>query len=199
MKKVLISAVAVLALSAVSVGAQERQGQRGGGQGGPPAATQTAPGGGAIRGGGEMRGGGALRGGGELRGGGQIRGGAEFRGGIQRDARPDTRMQRGPRIGGEPRMQYQRGERQVQRNWTGGTRYIQRGDRDWRRGDRNWRYRSGMRWRGPAAATGFVFLGGPRIVVRGYGAGWCRGLHRGYHWAPRLGWHRGTHRGLFRC
>ena len=47
--------------------------------------------------------------------------------------------------------------------------------------------------------SSFVFLGGPRLVVRGYGPGWCRGLHRGYHWAPRIGWHRGTHRGLFRC
>jgi len=45
----------------------------------------------------------------------------------------------------------------------------------------------------------FVFLGGPRVIVRNYGPGWCRGLHRGYHWAPRIGWHRGTHRGLFRC
>ena len=46
---------------------------------------------------------------------------------------------------------------------------------------------------------GFVFLGGPRVIVRGYGPGWCRGLHRGRHWAPRIGWHAGTHRGLFRC
>jgi hypothetical protein len=37
------------------------------------------------------------------------------------------------------------------------------------------------------------------VIVRNYGPGWCRGLHRGYHWAPRIGWHRGTHRGLFRC
>lgn len=56
------------------------------------------------------------------------------------------------------------------------------------------RYRSRDR-----GASGFVFLGGPRIVVRGYGPGWCRGLHRGRHSAPRLGWHGGTHRGLYRC
>jgi hypothetical protein len=35
--------------------------------------------------------------------------------------------------------------------------------------------------------------------VRGYGPGWCRGLHRGRHWAPRAGWHAATHRGLYRC
>lgn len=45
----------------------------------------------------------------------------------------------------------------------------------------------------------FLFLGGPRYYVRSYGPGWCRGLHRGRHWAPRIGWHAGLHRGLFRC
>jgi hypothetical protein len=53
------------------------------------------------------------------------------------------------------------------------------------------RYRSRDRY-----ASGFVVLGGRRHVVR---PGWCRGLHRGRHWAPGIGWHRGTHRGLFRC
>jgi hypothetical protein len=80
---------------------------------------------------------------------------------------------------------------------------MRRGDntRVWRRGDgeRSRYNRYGRQWRGPAYGAGFVFLGGPRIIVRGYGPGWCRGLHRGYHWAPRLGWHRGTHRGLYRC
>jgi hypothetical protein len=56
------------------------------------------------------------------------------------------------------------------------------------------RYRSRDRY-----ATGFVFLGGPRIVERRYGGGWCRGLHRGRHFAPGIGWHGGKHRGLFRC
>jgi hypothetical protein len=56
------------------------------------------------------------------------------------------------------------------------------------------RYRSRDRY-----ASGFVFLGGPRVVVRGYGSGWCRGLHRGRHSAPGIGRHGGTHRGLFRC
>jgi len=45
----------------------------------------------------------------------------------------------------------------------------------------------------------FVYLGGPRVIVRGFGPGWCRGLHRGYHWAPRIGWHYGRHFGLYRC
>ena len=58
------------------------------------------------------------------------------------------------------------------------------------------RYRERDRTR---AEPGFVFLGGPRIIVRSYGYGWCRGLHRGRHWAPRIGWHTATHRGLFRC
>lgn len=62
------------------------------------------------------------------------------------------------------------------------------------RDDRGSRYRSRDR-----AVSGFVFLGGPRVVVRNYGAGWCRGLHRGRHYAPRVGMHGGTHRGLFRC
>jgi len=51
----------------------------------------------------------------------------------------------------------------------------------------------------PGYRESFVFLGGPRVVVRGYGPGWCRGLHRGWHTAPRIGWHGGTHRGLYRC
>ena len=63
-------------------------------------------------------------------------------------------------------------------------------------GDR--RYDDRRRYR-PGYRSDFVFLGGPRVIVRGYGPGWCRGLHRGYHRAPGLGWHGGTHRGLFRC
>ncbi len=40
---------------------------------------------------------------------------------------------------------------------------------------------------------------GPRVVYRSYGAGWCRALHRGRHWAPVLGWHSGRHVGRVRC
>ena len=71
-------------------------------------------------------------------------------------------------------------------------RYDRRYSPDRRFDDRRNRVRPGYR-------QGFVFLGGPRVVVRGYGPNWCRGLHRGYHWAPRIGWHAATHRGLFRC
>lgn len=62
---------------------------------------------------------------------------------------------------------------------------------DGRRFDRgdNWRYRHRIR---PA----FAFVSGPRVFVR---PGWCRGLHRGWHFAPGVGEHAGTHRGLFRC
>jgi len=47
----------------------------------------------------------------------------------------------------------------------------------------------------PSSTVAFVVLG-PRRVYR---PGWCRGLHRGHHWAPRIGWHAGRHYGLFRC
>ena len=52
-------------------------------------------------------------------------------------------------------------------------------------------------WRGQHsyAAVTFVILG-PRHHYR---PGWCRGLHRGKHWAPGMGWHAGRHVGLFRC
>lgn len=40
---------------------------------------------------------------------------------------------------------------------------------------------------------------GPRVVYRSYGSGWCRALHRGRHWAPRIGWHSGRHVGRVRC
>lgn len=55
------------------------------------------------------------------------------------------------------------------------------------------------RYRHSYSYSPFLFLGGPRYYVRSYGPGWCRGLHRGRHWAPRIGWHSGLHRGLFRC
>ncbi len=195
MKNVFAAGVALLALSSLAVTAQEgKRGDQGGGQRQAPAAAQPSPGGGGMRGGGEMRGGGAMRGGGEIRGGGMMQ---------QRQARPDAGMQRGPRMGGDtPRMQRQPGmQRQMMRGDRSGMaqRQMQRGDRNWNRGDRNWRrdnWRNRNNWRGPAAASAFVFLGGPRIIVR---PGWCRGLHRGYHRAPGLGWHRGTHRGLYRC
>jgi hypothetical protein len=45
------------------------------------------------------------------------------------------------------------------------------------------------------SSVAFVILG-PR---RHYRPGWCRGLHRGFHWAPGIGRHAGRHFGLFRC
>ncbi|HET7680880.1 MAG TPA: hypothetical protein VFK79_12210 [Xanthobacteraceae bacterium] len=50
----------------------------------------------------------------------------------------------------------------------------------------------------PSTSVAFVVLG-PRVVYRAYGAGWCRGLHRGRHWDRRIGWHAGRHWGPFRC
>lgn len=54
------------------------------------------------------------------------------------------------------------------------------------------------RWRGhgrESYAATFVVLG----ERRHYRPGWCRGLHRGHHWAPNQGEHAGKHVGLFRC
>ena len=50
----------------------------------------------------------------------------------------------------------------------------------------------------PSTSVAFVVLG-PRVAYRAYGAGWCRGLHRGRHWDRRSGWHAGRHYGPFRC
>ena len=50
----------------------------------------------------------------------------------------------------------------------------------------------------PSVSVGFAVLG-PRVVYRAYGAGWCRGLHRGRHYDRRNGWHSGRHYGPFRC
>ena len=78
-------------------------------------------------------------------------------------------------------------------------------DRDRDRGDRSRvtvrdRDRDGDRhrhWRGRSshAQVSFVILG-PRHHYR---PGWCRGLHRGHHFAPGQGEHAGRHVGLFRC
>ena len=50
----------------------------------------------------------------------------------------------------------------------------------------------------PSSSYAFVVLG-PSVVYRSYGSGWCRALHNGRHWAPRIGWHRGRHVGAVRC
>jgi Ni/Co efflux regulator RcnB len=64
----------------------------------------------------------------------------------------------------------------------------------------NYRYRNGHRYyrSRPSTVVGFTVLG-PRAVYRSYGTGWCRALHNGRHWAPRIGWHSGRHVGAVRC
>ncbi|HET7680612.1 MAG TPA: hypothetical protein VFK79_10815 [Xanthobacteraceae bacterium] len=50
------------------------------------------------------------------------------------------------------------------------------------------------------APTSVAFVvHGPRAVYASYGSGWCRALHSGRHWAPRVGNHRGRHVGAVRC
>lgn len=118
---------------------------------------------------------------------------------MERAPRGDVapRMERGPRMERErttTRRDIAPDRRFDERRVVRDRRFEDRRRFDDRRryDDRRYRYRPGYR-------QGFVFLGGPRVIVRGYGPNWCRGLHRGYHWAPRIGWHAGTHRGLFRC
>lgn len=199
MKKIMFSALAVAALMALPVVAQERQGSGSGGfpQGGA-AAPQAQPDRGGERqvpqgGRGQRQ---MQQGGGGPRQSQQGGGEQMPRSGMQQRS-PDVGREQMP--GGQGRIQ--RGNREMQqRNWQQG-RQMERSPNEesgqrWQRGERG---RNRDNWRGPAAASTFVFLGGPRIVVQGYGGGWCRGLHRGYHRAPGLGWHRGTHRGLYRC
>lgn len=149
----------------------------------------------------------------ERRGGGDRGGGDRGpRGGDRGDRGGEPRMERAPRGDAAPRQEraprssQERAPRssverapRVERDRTITRRDAAPDRRDDRRYSRDRRDdRRGDRFR-PGYRPGFVYLGGPRIVVRGYGPGWCRGLHRGYHWAPRIGWHAATHRGLFRC
>jgi hypothetical protein len=48
------------------------------------------------------------------------------------------------------------------------------------------------------SSVAFVVYG-PRAAYASYGSGWCRALHGGRHWAPRVGYHRGRHVGAVRC
>jgi hypothetical protein len=50
----------------------------------------------------------------------------------------------------------------------------------------------------PSSSVAFVVLG-QRTAYASYGSGWCRALHNGRHWAPRVGWHRGRHVGAVHC
>jgi hypothetical protein len=181
MKMAIMAAAAVMAFSATALQAQGNSEQR---REQAPSAAPASPG---RSGGGDAgRGGGMRPDAGGMRAQPQQQAPRSDRG--DRGGMREQPQQRAPRMGSggvrdpgavAPRT-YREGRTQ---------RY------EMRRGDRT---RYGRQWRAPAAA-GFIFLGGPRIIVRGYGPGWCRGLHRGYHWAPRIGWHRSTHRGLYRC
>lgn len=192
MKKLVFTAAALFALTAAPLYAQDRTPQ-GGAAPAAPATRQMPP----------------------------AQPGAQSPGAGGRGMRPDGRSAQpspqGREMRGRPSMGSESGamrQPRVQRNelarrgnamqyrqpaMRGERRDMRRGDRNWRN-DRGWRdhrgYRAGRVWRGRPAASTFLFLGGPRIIAR---PGWCRGLHRGRHWAPGIGYHSGRHRGLFRC
>lgn len=109
---------------------------------------------------------------------------------------PRSSQERAPRSSLERESRAERDRTITRRDAAPERRDDRRDDRrysrDRRDDDRRYRMRPGYR-------PDFMFMGGPRVVVRGYGPNWCRGLHRGYHFAPRIGWHAANHRGLFRC
>jgi hypothetical protein len=85
------------------------------------------------------------------------------------------------------------------------TRTTVRGNRTYSDRNRNYSGRNHNTYRSrtvvhsrQSSSVAFVVLG-PRAVYRSYGSGWCRALHSGRHWAPRIGWHRGRHVGAVRC
>ena len=63
--------------------------------------------------------------------------------------------------------------------------------------NRNWDRNHRRYYRGRSTVA-FV-VPGPRATYRSYGSGWCRALHSGRHYAPRIGWHGGRHVGAVRC
>jgi uncharacterized membrane protein YhiD involved in acid resistance len=79
------------------------------------------------------------------------------------------------------------------------TKTVVRTDRDHARSDRRHvNTRVIVRTRTTAVYVPFVVLG-PSVAYASYGSGWCRGLHRGRHWAPGIGWHAGQHVGRVKC
>lgn len=60
-------------------------------------------------------------------------------------------------------------------------------------------YRKHVYWRSRPSNSGIFVLIGPSSAYGAYGTGWCRALHSGRHWAPRIGWHGGRHVGAVRC
>ncbi len=210
----LIGGTALVSAPAISAAEPFQLAQLQGNEGGAP--ERDGRGGGA-----EQRGRGAERGaergnrGGEVRGLDRaaeraaersVRGGGEIRGEMRGQGRREI-IQGGQARGGEVRMgrgtreQTQQYQRAPRTNYDRASRMQVEQRRTVVRDDRRWDRRYDRRWdrRVVRGQTPFVYLGGPRIIVREFGPGWCRGLHRGYHRAPRIGWHNGTHRGLYRC
>jgi hypothetical protein len=64
---------------------------------------------------------------------------------------------------------------------------------------RSGNYNRGVVTRSYATNSVAFVVHGPRAVYASYGSGWCRALHSGGHWAPRVGNHRGRHVGAVRC
>jgi hypothetical protein len=64
---------------------------------------------------------------------------------------------------------------------------------------RSGNYNRGVVTRSYATNSVAFVVHGPRAVYASYGSGWCRALHSGRHWAPRVGNHRGRHVGAVRC
>jgi hypothetical protein len=117
----------------------------------------------------------------------------EGQSGRQGESRRDQR-----RDAGSSRETSTKSDVKIDRSRTTTRTTIRRdGDRDRSRITLRDRDRDRDRWRGRSshAAVTFVILG-PRHHYR---PGWCRGLHRGKHYAPGQGWHAGRHVGLFRC
>ena len=51
----------------------------------------------------------------------------------------------------------------------------------------------------PTNSVAFWYMAPVPPTLPNYGSGWCRALHSGRHWAPRVGNHRGRHVGAVRC
>jgi hypothetical protein len=64
---------------------------------------------------------------------------------------------------------------------------------------RSGNYNRGVVTRSYATNSVAFVVHGPRAVYASYSSGWCRALHSGRHWAPRVGNHRGRHVGAVRC
>lgn len=61
------------------------------------------------------------------------------------------------------------------------------------------RHRDRVVVRGSSSVVVPLVVIGSSTAYAAYGPGWCRALHKGRHWAPRIGWHAGQHVGRVRC